>query len=72
MNHGVSIAKSDLMPGDLVFFNNRGTSYIGHVGIYIGNNQMVHASTSSTGVIISDLDSGYYTERYAGARRIAK
>ncbi|MBQ7039977.1 MAG: C40 family peptidase [Clostridia bacterium] len=72
MYHGTAVAKSDLMPGDLVFFNNRGTSYIGHVGIYIGNNQMVHASTSSTGVIITDLDSGYYTERYAGARRIVK
>lgn len=72
MAHGTPVAKSDLMPGDLVFFNNRGTSYIGHVGIYIGNNKMVHASTSSTGVIVSDLDSGYYTERYAGARRIAK
>jgi len=72
MYHGTPVAKSDLIPGDLVFFNNRGTSYIGHVGIYIGNNKMVHASTSSTGVIISDLDSGYYTERYAGARRIAK
>lgn len=72
IHHGAPVAKSDLMPGDLVFFNNRGTSYIGHVGIYIGNNKMVHASTSSTGVIISDLDSGYYTERYAGARRIAK
>ena len=72
MYHGTPVAKSDLIPGDLVFFNNRGTNYIGHVGIYIGNNKMVHASTSSTGVIISDLDSGYYTERYAGARRIAK
>lgn len=72
MQHGTPVAKSELMPGDLVFFNNRGTRYIGHVGIYIGDNKMVHASTSTTGVIISDLDSGYYTERYAGARRITK
>ncbi len=71
-NNGVYVNKSDLQPGDLVLFNNRGTSYIGHVGIYIGNNKMVHASTSTTGVIVSDLDSGYYTERYAGARRIVK
>lgn len=71
-NNGVYVEKSNLQPGDLVLFNNRGTSYIGHVGIYIGNNKMVHASTSSTGVIVTDLDSGYYTERYAGARRIVK
>lgn len=72
MNNGTPVEKSNLLPGDLVFFYNRGTSYIGHVGIYIGNNKMVHASTSTTGVIITDLNSGYYVERYAGARRIAK
>ena len=71
-SNGVYVEKSDLQPGDLVLFNNRGTSYIGHVGIYIGNNKMVHASTSTTGVIVTDLDSGYYAERYAGARRIVK
>ena len=73
MSNGTPVSKSELAPGDLVFFTSgRGSSYIGHVGIYIGDNQMVHASTSTTGVIVSDLDSGYYTERYAGARRIAK
>ena len=73
MSNGTPVSKSELAPGDLVFFTaGRGSSYIGHVGIYIGDNQMVHASTSTTGVIVSDLDSGYYTERYAGARRIAK
>lgn len=70
--NGVPVERSDLQLGDLVLFNNRGTSYIGHVGIYIGNNKMVHASTSSTGVIVTDLDSAYYNERYAGARRIVK
>ena len=72
MSNGVSVARENLIPGDLLFFRDRGTSYIGHVGIYIGNNQMVHASTSTTGVIITDLNSGYYNERYAGARRIIK
>ncbi|MBQ3114519.1 MAG: C40 family peptidase [Clostridia bacterium] len=72
INNGIAVDRANLQPGDIVLFNNRGTSYIGHVGIYIGNNKMVHASTSSTGVIITDLDSGYYAERYAGARRIVK
>lgn len=72
MKNGVAVERANLQPGDIVLFNNRGTSYIGHVGIYIGNNKMVHASTSSTGVIVTDLNSGYYAERYAGARRIVK
>lgn len=71
-NNGTPVAKSDLQPGDLLLFNNRGSNYIGHVGIYIGDNKMVHASTSTTGVIVSDINSGYYVERYAGARRIVK
>ena len=41
-----------------------------HVGIYIGNQQFVHASTSRTGVIISNLDSSYYTSVYWGAKRL--
>ena len=41
-----------------------------HVGIYIGGGEFIHASTSTTGVIISDLNSNYYTSVYVGARRI--
>ena len=69
MSNGVPVDRASLLPGDLVFFSNNGSS-ITHVGICIGNNQMVHASTSRTGVIISDLNSDYYVQRYAGARRI--
>ncbi len=71
MLNGTPVDKSNLQLGDLVFFTSSvGSSYIGHVGIYIGDNKMVHASTSTTGVIVSDLNSGYYVQRYAGARRI--
>ena len=66
--NGVHVDPSDLQPGDLLCFYSSG-SYIGHVGMYIGDNQFVHASTSTTGVIISEL-SGYYTSRGFEARRI--
>lgn len=61
------IDKSELRLGDLVFFNTRG--YISHVGVYLFNNKFVHASTSS-GVMISDLDDGYFSKKYMGAGRL--
>jgi len=53
---------------DLLFFKNVRGNGVDHVGIYIGNNRFVHASSSS-GVVISDLTSDYYTEHFVGARR---
>ena len=67
--NGVHVDASDLQPGDLLCFYSGG-SYVGHVGIYIGDGKFVHASTYTTGVIISEL-SGYYTNRGFEARRIA-
>lgn len=61
------IKKDDLSPGDLVFFKTRKT--ISHVGVYMGNNKFAHASTSS-GVMISDLDEEYFRKKYAGAGRV--
>lgn len=63
------LTRDQLQEGDLVFFTVRGGSSIGHVGIYIGNDQMIHAS-SSKGVIISSLSLPYYTTNYYGAGRI--
>lgn len=69
--NGVAVSKANLQPGDLVFFTNYQTNKgIGHVGIYIGNNKFVHASTPSTGVIVSSLNDASYVKRYVGARRI--
>ncbi|MFA9398956.1 MAG: C40 family peptidase [Clostridiaceae bacterium] len=65
-SNGMAVSKSNLQAGDLVFFYND----IGHVGLYIGNGNFIHASTSSTGVIVSNLNSDYYLRNYAGARRI--
>ena len=66
---GGSIATTELQPGDLVFFNTLRRAF-SHVGIYIGNNQFIHAQNESTGVVISDLNSTYYSSRWYGAVRL--
>lgn len=66
---GVGVSRSDLQAGDLVFFNTRG--YVSHVGIYIGNNHFIHASSGAGRVIESSL-SGYYAARYITGRRVIK
>ena len=66
--NGVAVDTSALQPGDLLCFYSS-ADYIGHVGIYIGNNRFIHASTYTTGVIISEL-SGYYDTRGFIARRV--
>lgn len=68
--YGTPIPKSDIRRGDLLFFSYNGE--ITHVGIYLGNGQMVHSSTYDTGVIVSNIGIGYYINNYAGARRILK
>lgn len=71
VNNGTTVSKSDLQLGDLVFFSHYKTFQgIGHVGIYIGNNQFIHASSEKTGVIITSLNSGNYPKRYVTAKRI--
>lgn len=64
---GSYISKNDLQPGDLVFLQNTYRDGVSHVGIYIGNNQMIHAS-SSKGVTISNLLTSYYLQHYHSAR----
>ncbi len=70
LNDGTYVAYSDLLPGDLVFFERTYTDGISHVGIYIGGGEFIHAGNSGTGVIISSMYSDYYSSRYATARRI--
>jgi len=66
---GVKIKRNQLKIGDLVFFK-PSKKYM-HVGIYVGNNQFIHSSTSK-GVIKSNLDNVYWTKKYRFARRILK
>jgi cell wall-associated NlpC family hydrolase len=65
---GTWVSKSNLKAGDLVFFDTEGNG-VSHLGIYIGNNQFIHASTSK-GVIITSLSNTYWAPRYYGAKRI--
>ncbi len=67
---GEKITKSDLKPGDLVFFNTRKQPN-SHVGIYKGDGEFVHASSShSKEVTISRMDQKYWSTRFNGARRV--
>jgi cell wall-associated NlpC family hydrolase len=68
---GKPVSRSELRPGDLVFFRTRGNR-ISHVGIYIGNGKFVHASSARGRVRVDTLTSGYYHQRYVGARRITE
>ena len=67
-NNGVHVEPDQLQPGDILCFYS-GSDYIGHVGIYIGDNKFVHAQNSATGVVVSALE-GYYATRGFEARRI--
>ena len=71
LQSGMIIAKEELQCGDLVFFKytTNTSSLYSHVGIYIGNNQIVHAS-SSRGITVDSLDTPYYAEHYLCSRRV--
>jgi murein DD-endopeptidase / murein LD-carboxypeptidase len=67
----IILNRNALKPGDLVFFTRsyNTSDYITHVGIYIGNNRFIHASTSS-GVIITPLENPWWSQRYVFGTRI--
>lgn len=68
---GTAVRRSDLKVGDLVFFRTTRSGRISHVGIYIGNNRFIHASSGrSMRVRTNSLGESYYNSRYAGARRL--
>lgn len=68
-NDGTAVSKSNLQPGDLVFFSSSEKA-IGHVGMYIGDDRMIHASSGAGKVIISNITSNYYVTNYVGAKRV--
>lgn len=64
------IDKTELRPGDLVFFKTMKNAF-SHVGIYLGDNRFIHAASSKTGVVmISHLDDPYWSTKFNGARRL--
>ena len=66
-NNGVSVSKSELRAGDIVFFHTY-SSGASHVGIYVGNNTMINSSNG--GVSYDDMTDSYWSSRYLGARRV--
>lgn len=67
---GKYVSKSNLQPGDLVIFNDSANKSIGHVGIYVGGGNFIHASSGSGKIIISSLSGSYYNTRYVTGRRV--
>jgi cell wall-associated NlpC family hydrolase len=64
-----AIDKSELQPGDLVFFNTLKSAF-SHVGIYVGDNKFIHSPRSGSVVRVEDMRVGYWTSRFDGARRV--
>ncbi|MDD4689419.1 MAG: NlpC/P60 family protein [Eubacteriales bacterium] len=68
-NQGVYVSKEELIPGDLVFFGS--TSYINHVGIYVGDGMMIHSPKPGLSVAYASIMSGYHCNNYVTARRLS-
>ena len=66
--NGVYVSRENLQAGDLVFFAKGG--YIHHVGIYVGNGNMIHAPQTGDVVKISSINTSYRRQTYAGAVRL--
>lgn len=64
------INRSQLQPGDLVFFNTARRRTFSHVGIYVGDNKFIHAPRTGAQVRIEDMGQRYWTSRFTGARRV--
>ncbi len=66
---GIEVAREDLIEGDLVFFNTTGRG-VSHVGIYLKDNQFIHAASNPGKVTISSMTEKYWQPKYLGARRV--
>ena len=60
---------SKMLPGDLLFFR-RGGGSVGHVGLYMGNGKMIHASSPRSGIIVTNLNEPYYLNTFVVAKRV--
>ncbi|WP_052712165.1 C40 family peptidase [Domibacillus indicus] len=68
-NVGKAVSKSDLQPGDLIFYANTYKKGISHVGVYAGGNMVLNA-TSSSGIALVSMNNSYWGPKYAGAKRV--
>ena len=68
---GDVVDKTELKPGDLVFFNTMRRAF-SHVGIYLGDNRFLHSPRSGAEVRVEDMSQGYWVKRYNGARRVVE
>lgn len=66
---GTKVSADELKPGDLVFFNTMRRAY-SHVGIYLGNNQFVHAPKPGAEIRVENMQQSYWINKYNGARRL--
>ena len=71
-SQGTEVSKSELQPGDIVFFKNTYKTGLSHVGIYVGGGQFIHAPSTGKVVSYADLNSEYYTSHFHGAVRFTK
>jgi cell wall-associated NlpC family hydrolase len=69
LGSGQSIGADDLLPGDVVVFDNTYRRGLSHVGIYLGGGQFVHAVNESDGVMVNNLWDAYWGPRFVGASR---
>lgn len=70
-SQGKPIARADLRPADIVFFNTRGGPFT-HAGIYIGDGKFIHAPNSRGRVQVSQMNSGYFAQRFSAARALLR
>ena len=70
--YGTSVSWSNLKAGDLMFFDTNGANngQVSHVGLYIGNGQMIHASSSRRKIVITSVNTSYYKNAFVNARRV--
>ncbi len=66
---GRQVARSELMPGDLVFFHTRGRQRVSHVGIYLDDGRFIHSPSAGKTVQVSSMGETYWSRRFVGARR---
>ncbi len=67
---GTTVSRDELLPGDLVFFATGRSGAVSHVGIYIGDGDIIHAASGQGRITINNLSQSYYSSRYKWAKRV--